>query len=127
MNTDTAVVIGAGNVAIDVARMLALDPAELDPTDIAEHALKVFKSSKIKRVVICGRRGPEHASFTATELRELPHLEHTDVSIDQTQLNEANLRIKQMGEVERDLKNNLDVMRLIATNHKKGVGRKARN
>jgi ferredoxin--NADP+ reductase len=124
LNTDTAVVIGAGNVAMDVARMLAIDPAELDPTDTAEHALKVFKTSKIRKVIICGRRGPEHAAFTAPELRDLPKLEHTDVYIDQAQINEANLRVEQMGEVEKDLKNNLEAMRLIAEHSKKGVERK---
>jgi ferredoxin--NADP+ reductase len=124
LNTDTAVVIGAGNVAIDVARMLALDPTELDPTDTAEHALKVFKDSKIRKVIICGRRGPEHAAFTAPELRDLPKLEHTDVYIDQTQIYQANLRVEQMGEVEKDLKNNLEAMRLIAEHSKKGVERK---
>jgi len=124
LNTDTAVVIGAGNVAIDVARILALDPAELDPTDIAEHALKVFKASKIRKVIICGRRGPEHAAFTAPELRDLPKLEHTDVYIDQVQIDQASLRVEQMGEVEKDLKNNLEAMRLIAEHSKKGVERK---
>jgi ferredoxin--NADP+ reductase len=124
LNTDTAVVVGAGNVAMDVARMLALDPAELDPTDTAEHALKVFKASKIRKVIICGRRGPEHAAFTAPELRDLLKLEHTDVYIDQDQINQANLRVEQMGEVEKDLKNNLEAMRLIAEQSKKGVERK---
>jgi len=124
LDTDTAVVIGAGNVAMDVARMLAIDPAELDPTDTAEHALKVFKDSKIRKVIICGRRGPEHAAFTAPELRDLPKLEHTDVYIDQAQINEANLRVEQMGEVEKDLKNNLEAMRLIGEHSKKGVERK---
>ena len=124
LDTDTAVVIGAGNVAMDVARMLAIDPAELDPTDTAEYALAVFKSSKIRKVIICGRRGPEHAAFTAPELRDLPKLEHTDVYIDQAQINEANLRVEQMGEVEKDLKNNLEAMRLIAKHSKKGVERK---
>jgi len=124
LDTDTAVVIGAGNVAMDVARMLALDPAELDPTDTAEHALKIFKDSKIRKVIICGRRGPEHAAFTAPELRDLPKLEHTDVYIDQAQITEANLRVEQMGEVEKDLKNNLEVMRLFAEHSKKGVERK---
>ena len=124
LDTDTAVVIGAGNVAMDVARMLAIDPVELDPTDTAEYALAVFKSSKIRKVIICGRRGPEHAAFTAPELRDLPKLEHTDVYIDQTQINEANLRVEQMGEVEKDLKNNLEAMRLIAEHSKKGVERK---
>jgi len=124
LDTDTAVVIGAGNVAMDVARMLAIDPAELDPTDTAEYALAVFKSSKIRKVIICGRRGPEHAAFTAPELRDLPKLEHTDVYIDEAQINEANLRVDQMGEVEKDLKNNLEAMRLIAEHSKKGVDRK---
>jgi ferredoxin--NADP+ reductase len=124
LDTDTAVVIGAGNVAMDVARMLAIDPAELDPTDTAEYALAIFKSSKIRKVIICGRRGPEHAAFTAPELRDLPKLAHTDVYIDQAQINEANLRVEQMGEVEKDLKNNLEAMRLIAEHSKKGVERK---
>lgn len=124
LNTDTAVVIGAGNVAIDVARMLAIDPAELDLTDTAEHALKVFKTSKIRKVIVCGRRGPEHAAFTAPELRDLPKLEHTDVYIDQVLIDQANFRVEQMGEVEKDLKNNLEAMQLIAKNSKKGVERK---
>jgi ferredoxin--NADP+ reductase len=124
VNTDTAIVIGAGNVAMDVARILALDPSELDPTDIAEHALAVFKSSKIRNVIICARRGPEHAAFTTSELRDLPKLKHTDVYIDEAQINEANLRVSQIGEVEKDLKNNLETMRLIAEQRKKGAERK---
>jgi ferredoxin--NADP+ reductase len=124
LDTDSAVVIGAGNVAMDVARMLAIDPAELDKTDTAEHALVVFKSSKIRKVIICGRRGPEHATFTAPELRGLLKLAHTDVYIDQSQIKEAILRISQMGEVEKDLTNNLEVMRLIAENSKKSLARK---
>jgi ferredoxin--NADP+ reductase len=124
LNTDTAVVIGAGNVAMDVARMLAIDPTELDPTDTAQHALDLFKASKVRRVIICGRRGPEHAAFTAPELRDLPKLENTDVYIDADQINQASLRVDQMGEVEKDLKNNLEAMRLIAEHDKKGVERK---
>jgi len=124
LDTDTAVVIGAGNVAMDVARMLALDPTELDPTDTAEHALKIFKTSKIRNVIVCGRRGPEHAAFTAPEIRDLLKLEHTDVYIDQAQISEANLRVEQMGAVEKDLKNNLEAMRLIAVHSKKGAERK---
>jgi ferredoxin--NADP+ reductase len=124
LNTDTAVVIGAGNVAMDIARMLAIDPSELDPTDIAQHALDVFKSSKVRQVIICGRRGPEHAAFTAPELRDLPKLENTDVYIDTDQIHQASLRVDHMGEVEKDLKINLEAMRLIAEHNKKGVERK---
>ena len=107
LDTDTAVVIGAGNVAMDVARLLAIDPSELDPTDIAEHALVKFKQSKIRKVIICGRRGAEHAAFTAPELRDLPKLENTDVFIEKEEISQATDRIKERGEVEKDLSNNL--------------------
>jgi len=123
LDTDTAVVIGAGNVAMDVARVLSIDPSELDRTDIAGYALEALKFSKIRRVIICGRRGPEHASFTAPELRELPKLKHTDVYMDEAQINEAGLRVDKMGEIEKDLKNNLEAMRIIAEQSKKGVER----
>ncbi len=124
LNTDAAVVIGAGNVAMDVARLLAIDPSELDSTDTAEHALVKLKQSKIRKVIICGRRGPEHAAFTAPELRDLPKLENTDVYIDTEQINQAASRIEQLGEVEKDLRNNLEAMRLIAEHDKKDVERK---
>ena len=124
LNCDTAVVIGAGNVAMDIARMLAINPSELDSTDTAEYALTKLKRSNIRCVIICGRRGPEHAAFTAPELRDLPKLENTDVYIDTEQINQATSRIEQLGEVEKDLRNNLEAMRLIAEYDKKGVDRK---
>ena len=124
LSCDTAVVIGAGNVAMDVARILAIDPTELDPTDVAEHALVKLKESNIRTVIICGRRGPEHAAFTAPELRDLPKLENTDVYIDEKQINDASIRIEQASEIEKDLKNNLEAMKLIAEHSKKGVSRK---
>jgi ferredoxin--NADP+ reductase len=124
LSIDTAVVIGAGNVAMDVARILAIDPTELDPTDVAEHALTKLKQSNIRTVIICGRRGPEHAAFTAPELRDLPKLENTDVYIDEKQIKEATVRANIGGEIEKDLKNNLEAMKLIAEHSKKGVNRK---
>ena len=56
LDCDTAVVIGAGNVAMDVARMLALEPSELDPTDTADHAIEAFKASSVRDVYISARR-----------------------------------------------------------------------
>jgi len=124
LSSDTAVVIGAGNVAMDVARILAIDPSELDPTDVAEHALLKLKESNIRTVIICGRRGPEHAAFTAPELRDLPKLENTGVYIDEKQIKEATVRANIGGEIEKDLKNNLEAMKLIAEHSKKGANRK---
>ena len=112
LNTSTAVVIGAGNVAMDVARMLALEPSELDPTDTADHAIAALKSSAVRTVIISARRGPEHAAFTSPELRELPKLEHTNVIIEKNDIDAA---IKRTGDdVEKDVKSNLDAMALIA-------------
>ena len=111
LDTDTAVVIGAGNVAMDVARMLALDPTELDPTDTAEHAIMAFKKSSIRRVILCARRGPEHAAFTSPELRELPKLEHTNVIMSKVEVEEALVRVGE--NAEKDVKSNLGAMELI--------------
>jgi len=124
LSSDTAVVIGAGNVAMDVARILAIDPTKLDSTDVAVHALVKLKQSNIRRVIICGRRGPEHAAFTAPELRDLPKLENTDVYIDEKQIKEATERANTGGGIEKDLRNNLEAMELIAKHSKKGVDRK---
>jgi ferredoxin--NADP+ reductase len=124
LSGETAVIIGAGNVAMDVARMLALDPTELDPTDTATHALAKFHKSNIRTVIICGRRGPEHASFTSPELRDLPKLENTDVYIDLNEIEKAQARVETSGEVEKELRNNLEAMRIIADHQKKGVARK---
>jgi ferredoxin--NADP+ reductase len=116
LDADTAVVIGAGNVAMDVARMLALEPSELDPTDTADHAIDAFKNSNIRKVYISARRGPEHAAFTSPELRELPKLEHTNVIMDKVDIEAAIVRAGDAP--EKDVKSNLDAMLLIAENPK---------
>ena len=112
LTSETAVVIGAGNVAMDVARMLALEPSELDPTDTADHAIEALKKSAIRNVVISARRGPEYAAFTSPELRELPKLEHTNVVMHPEDIASAILRAGD--EIEKDTKSNLDAMTLIA-------------
>jgi ferredoxin--NADP+ reductase len=124
LDTDTAVVIGAGNVAMDVARMLALEPKELDSTDTANHALEALHNSAIRTVHVFGRRGPEHAAFTAPELRELPKLEHTDVEIGQCDIEDALERAGAAGELPKDVKSNLDAMMAISQTPKKGHERK---
>jgi ferredoxin--NADP+ reductase len=116
MDCETAVVIGAGNVAMDVARILALEPSELDPTDTADHALTAFKVSAVRDVYISARRGPEHAAFTSPELRELPKLEHTNVAINKEDIDAAIVRAG--SEPEKDVKSNLDAMLLIAQSQK---------
>src|ERR1019366_3172070 len=69
-----AVVIGNGNVALDVARMLSLTRAELAPTDVADHALDVLERNRVEEIVVVGRRGPAQSAFTNPELLELGEL-----------------------------------------------------
>ena len=82
LSVDRAVVIGNGNVAIDVARMLVLHPDELTVTDTADHAIEAFGESQVKEVVLLGRRGPAQAAFTNPELRELADLMRAGVEVD---------------------------------------------
>ena len=116
LDSQTAVVIGGGNVAMDVARILALEPSELDPTDTADHAIDAFKKSGIRKVYIAIRRGAEFAAFTSPELRDLPKLEHTNVIINEDEIASAIARVGDS--VEKDVKSNLDAMLFIAQNQK---------
>jgi ferredoxin--NADP+ reductase len=77
-----AVVIGNGNVATDVARMLALPREELEVTDTADHAIEALANSGIEEIVILGRRGPAQAAFTNPEVRELGELTRADIVVD---------------------------------------------
>ena len=114
LSCDTAIVIGAGNVAMDVARMMSVAPEELDPTDTADHAIEAFKRSSVRKVYISARRGAEFAAFTSPELRELPKLEHTNVKISKADIEAALARVGDA--IEKDTKSNLDAMSLIADN-----------
>jgi ferredoxin/flavodoxin---NADP+ reductase len=89
LSSSRAVVIGNGNVALDVARMLVLAPAELAPTDTADHALDVLAHSAVTEVVVVGRRGPAQAAFTNPELRELADLADADILVDPQELDAA--------------------------------------
>jgi ferredoxin--NADP+ reductase len=82
LSTPRAVVIGNGNVAADVVRMLMRSPEELERTDIADHALSALRESRVEEVVVLGRRGPAQAAFTSAELRELGHLDGVDLLVD---------------------------------------------
>jgi ferredoxin--NADP+ reductase len=81
-----AVVVGNGNVALDVARILVTDPDALAETDIADHALDSLRPCGVEEVVILGRRGPLQSAFTTLELRELADLENVDVIVDPADL-----------------------------------------
>jgi ferredoxin/flavodoxin---NADP+ reductase len=82
LSAERAVIVGNGNVAADLARILTLSGSELERTDIADHALEALQRSRIKEVLVMGRRGPAQAAFTSAELRELGQLEGVDIRVD---------------------------------------------
>lgn len=86
LDVHRAVVVGNGNVALDVARVLATPPDRLASTDIADHALETLRTSLIHEVVVIGRRGPAQATFTTPELRELAELTGAAVLVDPEQV-----------------------------------------
>jgi len=89
LNVERAVVIGVGNVALDVARMLALTPEELGPTDTTDAAIAAICGASIREIVVVGRRGPAQAAFTTPELAELGELAGADVIVDPADLEGA--------------------------------------
>lgn len=82
LGVEHAVVIGMGNVAMDVARILASGVPELGPTDLAVHALDALNASRIRTIHVLGRRGPVQAAFTNPELKELGELADADIVVD---------------------------------------------
>ncbi|MFE7513443.1 FAD-dependent oxidoreductase [Streptomyces sp. NPDC057540] len=82
LTTERVVVVGNGNVALDVARILVTDPEALARTDIADHALAALRDARVREVVLLGRRGPEDAAYTTSELLALKHLPGVDLVVD---------------------------------------------
>lgn len=110
LSADTAAVIGLGNVAIDVTRILVKSVDELRTTDIADHALEQLAESRIRDVYLIGRRGPAQARFTTKELRELGELDNADVIIDPAELELDPYSLMEAGSDNVVLRN-LDVLR----------------
>jgi ferredoxin--NADP+ reductase len=103
-------VIGVGNVAVDVARILARQPDDLHPTDVPEAALKHLRDSRVRRVHVVGRRGPVHAKFTPKELRELGRLTGVSVHVDPRDMPDDEFAAQAEG-AERSARVNLTVLR----------------
>lgn len=106
-----AVVVGNGNVAIDVARMLVLAPSELAPTDTADHALEVLAASRVEEVIVLGRRGPAQAAFTNPELLELGELADADVIVDEAELERALAVHDAQAEEDATSRRNVEILR----------------
>jgi ferredoxin--NADP+ reductase len=86
LSSERAVVVGNGNVAVDVARMLALTAEEIEPTDTTDDAIAAILGSGIREILVLGRRGPAQAAFTSPELQELREMAGADLDVDAEEL-----------------------------------------
>ncbi len=113
LSCERAVVIGNGNVAMDVARMLALTDHELRQTDTADHAIELLDAKKIREIVVLGRRGPVQAAFTNPEIRELGEMEDADVIVDpaEVELDPASAAFLESEEADKTTRVNVETLR----------------
>jgi ferredoxin--NADP+ reductase len=112
LSCERAVVIGNGNVAMDVARMLALTDRELRQTDTADHAIEVLDRKKIREIVVLGRRGPAQAAFTNPEIKELGEMEGADVVVDpaEVELDAASQAYLESEEADKTTRVNVEIL-----------------
>jgi ferredoxin--NADP+ reductase len=118
LSGERVIVVGAGNVALDVARMLVLTRDELAVTDVADHALDVLASSGVREVVVVARRGPVQAAFTNPELRELGELVDADVIVDPAEMG-AGAALEDP-DAEPTARRNVEIMRDYSTREPAG-------
>jgi ferredoxin/flavodoxin---NADP+ reductase len=123
LSCERAVVVGNGNVAMDVSRILAASPETLATTDMADHALEALRRSRVREVVVLGRRGPAQASFTTPEIRELGRLEGVDVVVDPEDLRLDEASRAELAE-DRTAKANLKILRGYAARTDRAASRR---
>lgn len=116
-------VVGVGNVAVDVTRILAKDVGELRGTDAADHALARFERSRVEQIWVLGRRGPAQAKFTTKELRELGQLENADIVVDPAEL-ELDPESARAAEADPMVRRNLEVLAEMAAKPLEGKPRR---
>ena len=106
----SVVVVGVGNVALDVGRVLARTPAELEPTEMPQHVLDALAAAPVEQITVLGRRGPAQATFTTQELRELGELDGATVLVDPADL-ELDPAAEELAATDRNVSRNLAVLR----------------
>jgi ferredoxin--NADP+ reductase len=113
LSVEAVAVIGIGNVAMDVTRILARSQAELDETDIAAYAQEALAKSNIKRIYVLGRRGPAQAAFTNPEIKELGEMQEADIIISKRdiELDEASKAYLSSGEADKKDVRNVEILR----------------
>ncbi|HEU4327260.1 MAG TPA: FAD-dependent oxidoreductase [Roseiflexaceae bacterium] len=125
LSHERVVVVGNGNVAMDVTRILSTDPDELAKTDIADYALEQLRASRVREVVMLGRRGPAQAAFTNPELKEFGELAGVDVLVDPADLELDAESIAEAAE-DKTATRNIELLREYAARQPSGAPRRIR-
>jgi len=126
LSHERAVVIGNGNVALDVARMLALTPDELAPTDTTDAAIEAINAAGVKEILVIGRRGPVQAAWTPVEVGELGELEGADILVDSGELELDEASEAELEAAPATVKRNLEHLRRYAARAPEGKRRAIR-
>jgi ferredoxin/flavodoxin---NADP+ reductase len=126
LSHERAVVIGNGNVALDVARMLALTPEELAPTDTTDRAIAAINEAGVKEILVVGRRGPVQAAWTPVEVGELGELAGADILVDPAQLELDEASAAELEAAAPTVKRNVDHLREYAARPPAGKARAIR-
>ncbi len=124
LSGERAVVVGNGNVALDVARMLALTHDELAPTDATDESIEAITSSGIREIVVLGRRGPVQAAWTSTELHEMGDMAGADIAVDPAELELDPASKAELAEASNIVQRNMDILREFAARRPEGKPRR---
>jgi ferredoxin--NADP+ reductase len=126
LSVERAVVIGNGNVALDVARMLALTESEIAPTDATDAAIVAIPRSGIREIVMLGRRGPVQAAWTSTELQEMGELAGADILLDPAELELDPASGKELADASNIVRRNIEILQDFAVREPAGKPRAVR-
>jgi ferredoxin--NADP+ reductase len=126
LSHERAVVIGNGNVALDVARMLALTPEELAPTDTTDAAIEAINAAGVKEILVLGRRGPVQAAWTPVEVGELGELAGADILVDPAELELDDASAAELEAAPPTVKRNVEHLRAYAAREPEGKARAIR-
>jgi ferredoxin--NADP+ reductase len=126
LSVERAIVVGNGNVALDVARMLALTREELAPTDTTDAAIEAIAVSGIREIVVLGRRGPVQAAWTSTELQEMGELAGADILVDPSELDLDAASEAELDGASNIVQRNVEILREFAARTPAGKPRAVR-
>jgi ferredoxin--NADP+ reductase len=126
LSCQRAVVIGNGNVALDVARMLSLTQEELAPTDTTDPAIDAIGRSGIAEILVLGRRGPVQAAWTPTELQEMGELAGADILVDPAELDLDPVSMAELADASNIVQRNVELLREFTTREPSGRSRSVR-